>query len=182
MATGDAGRRPGGGGVRGTRCGTPPRVHQRTLCATERAAWEHLGYDPDTVAQLWGKDYTDLGIRIDELVKRRATVNVDYRGEKLKVDYYPDRFTPAMEREARARQDNEETASFGAMQIVDMLLPLLADWDLYLEGDVKVPLTPDGMSNIPINLLLEILRQVTEDMRPGEEKSEHSRSGSLRKV
>jgi hypothetical protein len=136
-----------------------------------------------------------MTIRIDELINQQAEVDVQYKGHAAKVTYRPDAYTPAMERAARARQEDSDWTT-GV--VLDMLEPLLADWDLStnkVDADGKVVLdqdnkpvevklepTRENMERVPVNLLLEILRQVTEDMRPGEAKGETSRGGSLRAV
>jgi hypothetical protein len=115
-------------------------------------------------------------------------------GSILNFTFYPNRYTPRYEQlQADARNDIDATA--GSI-LTSSLLPLLVEWDVVNEEqavdkkgkpvtddsgvpviiEVKVPITEEGLRDIPIEILGAIMRKIGESITPGEKKGAVSTS------
>lgn len=134
--------------------------------------------------------------RIKKEVKDLKPITIG--SETLNVGYYPNEFTPELE-EANNRAQSDPTAG-GVLK--RMLVPLLAHWDLtdeypvMVEADGKtvpatdpasgeaiveerpVPITEEGLHNVPLKVLGMVLELIAEDLNPGKEQSTSSAAPS----
>lgn len=115
--------------------------------------------------------------------KRKGTVEFP-DGSQLNFEFYPHYFTPRFEREAKSI-DVEKDGSGTVLK--GWLLPLLASWDVVITKEdsdtgvfleVPVPITDEGMDEVPVKVLGMILDSITGSMSPGEETGSQSSSSS----
>lgn len=126
-----------------------------------------------------------------------------YAGEELNVAYYPNSFTPEMEEE----QERVQSGMSAGNMLINMCVPLIADWDLMdevpvLENDpseggvtkqkigldgkpmttlIKVPIDENGLRRVPMRVLTDIVKAIGDDLTPGETKSSNSEGTFSRK-
>jgi len=125
-------------------------------------------------------------------ITRDAFVDYGENG-KLNFVYYPNRYTPNFEKELASAKD--ETAG---SYLKAMMLPILKSWDVVEETpvtdidgkpvlnedgtpkmtQVPVPLTEEGVGNIPLEVMGDIVKAMAAAMKPGESTPTVS-SGSL---
>ena len=86
----------------------------------------------------------DFSEQFPEMPKEEVTLN-------LTVE--PSRLTPAMEAELRA---GEESSAL----LVHFLTTVVIDWDLLDDAGEKVPLTEEGLKDVPIMLLGMIVNEI----------------------
>lgn len=106
--------------------------------------------------------------------------------ERINFSYYPNRYTP--EHEDKVAEARESGRKGGAV-LKAWLIPLVSKWDIVTvevkadgEGkpvldsstgepvreEVEVPITEEGLSIIPYEVLAQLLNTIIEDMSPGE--------------
>lgn len=126
-----------------------------------------------------------------------------YGDDELNVMYYPNAFTPELEEE----QERVQSGMSAGNMLINMCIPLIADWDLedeapWLEDDpdnpgVKrhkkdaegklmykleiVPINDTGMKKVPMRVLTDIIKAISEDVTPGEGKKANSDGSFSRK-
>ena len=118
-------------------------------------------------------------------VQKKDTLNIKYR---------PNAYTPRLEEESAKAQ----TTNKAGEMLKSMLVPLIADWDMMhyvqetdLDGTplfdnanrpikklVKMEITHEAFSDIPLSVLSKIFSEIAEKMTPGK-TSQPSLEGSF---
>lgn len=105
---------------------------------------------------------------------RAKSATIDLWGTPLAVKYLPQSFTPKMIRQLREAGNLEateanamESAEEGVDALVGAFLSAVVQWDLTSGGE-PVPLTVEGLDEIDMSILTEILRQIRETQSPNE--------------
>lgn len=93
--------------------------------------------------------------------ERTRTVEVEYAEETAKVWYYPHRFSKTMLREVTEAGD-------GVDKLIAQLVLLVAKWEIVDANNTPLPVTQEVLSEIPLDLLNEIMRQINKVQAPGE--------------
>lgn len=105
---------------------------------------------PATLRSLTAK-VVDLAIPIDD---DPAGITIQYRPHNMTANT-----------EARIHTASGENLELAAL--VEMTLPVLASWDFRMdEGEDVIPLTKEGLSEVPGTILLLVLEAIAEDRRP----------------
>jgi hypothetical protein len=123
---------------------------------------------------------------ITQLRKARATkTTVDLWGNAVAIWYVPKSINPKMLRELRESQEapappaegesiteatvleSLEGAQGSVTALLTTFLSIVTDWDLE-RGGVKIPLTPEGLDELELDILSEILRQLRETQSPND--------------
>lgn len=135
-------------------------------------------------------------MNISKVKKRTEVLTITASGETAVVKVYPDEQTPAFEDERRRMIfDNDVT---GSQLLAYTIGTLVADWDLVITVETAEdfaeigntlpmkkkpsepitrkldPKNPDDVALIPLSILNEITKGVSELNRPGEQKEETS--------
>ena len=114
----------------------------------------------------------------------------------LNIKYYQNAFTPEMEEE----QERVRSGQSAGQMLKTMLIPLIAEWDITYEAPVMIddpdnegkkiqardkngnllfteeviPIDNAGLNMVPIRVLTEIVKKISEDVTPGEEQNTNS--------
>jgi hypothetical protein len=83
-------------------------------------------------------------------------------GETLTVEYWPDRWTPRVERAFAENYNNNRPTN----AVVEMLCELVESWDLTDDDGVVLPLTVEGLDDVSASVLSFVMVMVQEDMTP----------------
>lgn len=111
-------------------------------------------------------------------VVRSGTMSVDGPGdtvEEVQFRYKPNAYTPELEQSSREDRKSEYAADI----YIALLLPVLEWVDFQDDNGKDVEITPEGLRQVPINMLQLLVQRVNEEMDPGKKKSGAS-GGSFR--
>jgi hypothetical protein len=107
---------------------------------------------------------------------REATEEERRQEEVLKIQFYPNGFTPRLEAELVSLQENSVASS---QTFCNMLADnLLASWDLMGDDGQPIKITSENLMGLPTPLLLAIIEEIMQALRPGETNSVTSNAGS----
>jgi hypothetical protein len=110
-----------------------------------------------------------MPLSLAKLAKNIASVTFSYEGESLTVTYYPARVTEKVfaELQSFATMD-EKSFMAGFASLNKILIALIQSWDMYEDEDetVMYPLEPDRLSELPIDLRVQIANAIISDIRP----------------
>ena len=111
-----------------------------------------------------------MPISLRALAADRQTLRIDY-GEAGDLNIT---FTPSLVTEKLIRQIRAITADSDVDEMADAinatLLRLVESWDVTDDNGAVIPLTPDGMGDVPIMVRFDILNKLVDEMRLGEPK------------
>lgn len=134
-----------------------------------------------------------MAIKLHQLTKERRKVTVEYDGETVDIEYRPGAITPQMQSVAsrlqlvsqkqKVRDENktrgivmeptdlDETENATEMAALmsdfsDIIVALIASWDIVDEDNVKLPVTHRIVMAMPLTFLTTIFSATMEDMRP----------------
>lgn len=103
---------------------------------------------------------------------KKASFVVKMGDDEEKVDfaYKPNAYTPRLE---KARQTIVEGNLVGDI-LISMLVEVL-DWvDITDDAGVRIPITEDGLSIVPLRVLSDLMTAINNDMNPGKPKNDDS--------
>jgi len=111
-----------------------------------------------------------MPIDLDSSILDRADAPVEFAGQTAKLTYRPTAFTPAMEADYRAvlRSGARTDGQYAAW----LLCRVLISWDV-TRGDDLIPITDEGLSDVPSQLLWACINAIHDHRRP-KEKTEPS--------
>jgi len=89
---------------------------------------------------------------------------LDFDGEILNVQYRPNIYTLGFVRELSSDDVDKKMEAFAR---------LIASWDLYLNGEI-VPLTAEGLSRVPLQILKAIDSAIEVETTPSEDEKKGS--------
>lgn len=90
-------------------------------------------------------------------------IAIDDDPEAITLKYRPHNMTANIEEkvQAAAKEGRELEA------VVEMTLPVLAEWDFRMDhGEPTIPVTKDGLSQVPSSILLLVLEAIGKDRTP----------------
>jgi hypothetical protein len=94
-------------------------------------------------------------------------------GDKVTVSYKPRAMTPKLERKfnklmAEIRSESDDTESLvNARQVMQMFLLVVPEWDFReTEEGPTIPLTEEGLEDVPAQFLGYLLTEITKDQTP----------------
>jgi hypothetical protein len=132
-------------------------------------------------------------MRISEAISESTPIAVPFAaGAVLNIEYRPSSVTlaqmedmvfqaeKAAEEQAQeaSAQDNSDTAQLRRLRerlaatkqtLADNILTIVTKWDLEEEDGTTVPLTIEGLANVPNNVFREIIRAVRQHQSAGDE-------------
>lgn len=100
-----------------------------------------------------------MPINLGKAHEETRTTTIEYGGESATITFYPKRFTKSLIRKAAESGDNAD-------QVIAMLAPLVADWDIENNGE-KVPVTIEMMETFPLDFLKVVQDAVFAEYLPG---------------
>jgi hypothetical protein len=117
-------------------------------------------------------------MKLSDVTGDRRTAKISFPGRDgqedmaLTVVWNPSAYTPAFEAELLARAEEHPT---GAMAFA--CTSLLVEWDL--ENDEgPIPLTEEGLRNVPLSVMAQIFKQIRIMAQPTSEEGKASGDGS----
>lgn len=89
-------------------------------------------------------------------------------GEKVNLTYKPKAFSRGYERQFNDLMGHQNEQMVGAEITVRTFLLMVTDWDTkWNESDSDpIPLTPEGLEDVPVQWLQYLLRKIGEDQQP----------------
>lgn len=107
--------------------------------------------------------------------KATRTVKGEVSGEPFTVTYKPNVLTMGEWYRLQRGQENESPDdSF----IVQYLLMVADIWDLTYDGKKPIPITKEGLADVPMSILSALLTAITEDILPNQTTATSSGSFS----
>lgn len=103
-----------------------------------------------------------MAIDFADILAEKADATVSYRGQSMRVSYFPDVITTAAIKELESKSQ-EDPAAF-----LEFLVRLLDSWDVKAGGK-PIPLTVEGLEQLPLLFLKEIYFQIMESSGSGDE-------------
>jgi hypothetical protein len=114
-----------------------------------------------------------MAISLAALKSGTRVVDIDFApAGTLKVEYSPSGYTPLLEAKASEAMESGRASNM----LLTMLIPLITKWDLTGEDEKPLPITEEGLSQLPVFTLSRILEAITEDMKPGKPMQSSSES------
>ncbi len=103
-----------------------------------------------------------MPVRLSDLMRDTRTMTLPVGDDVLTVTYRPSGITPETEeRLAKLGQDQRLGAS-----MIALLTETLTGWDLVDDKGKPLPITEAQLRKLPMRLLGDLVRAMTEDMRP----------------
>lgn len=99
--------------------------------------------------------------------RKKLTANFDDLGD-LHITYVPGMLTPEVEDELQEALEQPGSGKF----VCEFASRLIEEWDLLDDDDVPIPLTAEGLKQVPIPFMGDVLAKIREDMNPGEENGD----------
>ncbi len=103
-----------------------------------------------------------MPIRLSELMRDTRTVTLAVGEESLTVSYRPGGITPETEDRLEAFAQNQKVGA----SMIALLLDTLTGWDITDDKGKTLPVTEAQLRKLPLALLGQLVRAITEDMRP----------------
>ena len=134
-----------------------------------------------------------MAIKLHQLTKERKTLNVEYEGEEVEIEYRPGAITPQMQSVASRLQliskkqkvreadkakgiiadvtDDDEMESATEMAALmsdfsDIIVALIARWDIVDDDGKQLPVNHKMVMAMPLTFLTTVFSATMEDMRP----------------
>lgn len=101
---------------------------------------------------------------------------VEFGGEKCRIRYFPNKFTPRKQSDLRKAQ--AEAGGDPVSVLAPFVSEIVGDWDLMSDGHKIVP-TLDNCMDLPARFLDAVIRAIAEDMSPNREPANGSVEGSF---
>lgn len=104
-----------------------------------------------------------MAATLKTLRSKTKSLAIDIDGETITVQYTPRGYTAEIEDQIMAALGENRPSAM----MIPAMLALVMKWDLSEEkGKPPIPLTPEGLRDVPTEILGEIVNAVTEDMNP----------------
>lgn len=110
-----------------------------------------------------------MPLDLQNLQDESATCHIGYGAAgEINLVYRPNAITEKMIRQLRILED-EENRDFDANMAAlnGLIIRLVVSWDLTNKG-VPIPLTDDGLSDVPIKIRTDVLNAIFAESRLGE--------------
>lgn len=101
-----------------------------------------------------------MPIRLKDMQKATKTIQIDFNGETLEVEYWMYRATPAFLRDMETWDDKEA--------LEKAVCAVVKRWDLLDEDGQEIPPTVEVARELPVEFLREVQTAILDDMRGGE--------------
>lgn len=108
-----------------------------------------------------------MGLDLNSATSNKATMDVSFVGQTVKVTYRPLVLTTERLENLEAKPTEGRTSE---SMFLEFFLELVADWDVR-RGAKKVPLTTAALKTVPLMLLRAIYLQVMREAGSGEAES-----------
>jgi len=99
-------------------------------------------------------------VKLNELKNKRKALTLDTQYGEMKIEYCPAEYTGEIEGLIADGQDSPVAA------IVKLLEQLVTTWDIEGEDGESLAVNEDTLQKLPLELLLVIVKGITEDGRP----------------
>lgn len=113
-------------------------------------------------------------MKLSQLVEDRRTVTIPIGSGEITLGYTPAGVTPRMF--AMADEAQNGTVNIGAL--CTMMAPMLIDWDVTDDDGATLPLTAEGLMDVPIPVLVKLMEAIAADIAVPNSPSAPSGSGS----
>lgn len=103
-----------------------------------------------------------MPIKLHEIQAETRSIDVEYLGHDLRIDYRPGMVTPEYEsRLNAAMQANRPSAG-----LAEELARIVSGWDVLDEDDKPLPVNGENMAIMPMGLLRVIVEGIAADLAP----------------
>lgn len=98
-----------------------------------------------------------MGIKLSDLQNKTRKIVIDFRGEKVELEYFVNIVTPSFLKQELSPSEQ--------------LAKMLKRWDIEDENGNEIPVSMDVIDSMPYTLQGEMSKRIIEDMHgPGEEE------------
>jgi hypothetical protein len=108
-----------------------------------------------------------MTIRLRDIRADIRATSFDYDGNEVNIRYKPSAVTPIFQSTLSRINEPDAEKRTDFMDIVDVILPMLIDWDVLDESGTPIDITAEILSNLPITFLTEIIRSASFDVQAG---------------
>lgn len=103
-----------------------------------------------------------MPIRLSELMRDTRTLTLTVGEDTLTVTYRPGGITPETEDRLESLAQEQRVGQ----SLIALLLDTLTGWDITDDKGKALPVTEAQLRRLPLALLGQLVRAITEDMRP----------------
>ncbi len=110
---------------------------------------------------------------LKSITSKRATVSVpvepdDPDGDQVRVTYRPKAFTPRVYQRFAEMQANSTNEWESGPILVEMFIRIVDKWDLRADAEDEdpIPLTAEGLADVPVALMSSIIGEAISDQQP----------------
>lgn len=101
-----------------------------------------------------------MSLNLSDLRKNERTITVEIGSQSFDVTYRPFAMTPEREAELDSLEDSP------GEWFLQFFCDVVSDWDVRTsDKGKKVPITPDGLQQVPSGVLRSVMNAVGEDRR-----------------
>ncbi len=94
---------------------------------------------------------------------RKIDIAIDDDPKAITIEYTPRGYTARIERQVKEAMESE----LASAMMIPMVLSMVTKWNLSpAPGDPPIPLTPEGLEDVPTEILGLIVETIGEEMSP----------------
>jgi hypothetical protein len=112
-----------------------------------------------------------MPIKLSDLNSDRRTVEFDWEGNDVHIEYRPSAITPIFQSKV-VKMDTKDS-----MNIVDAVCTMLTGWDVLGDNGKPIEITAETLGSLPIEFVTRIVQIVFKDMKPGTAEEKKSSGG-----
>jgi hypothetical protein len=102
-----------------------------------------------------------MPIKLSDLNSNRRTVEFDWNGNDVHIEYRPSAITPIFQSRV-FKMDTKDS-----MNIVDAVCTMLTGWDVLGDDGNPIEITANILGSFPIEFVTRIVEVVFKDIKPG---------------
>ncbi len=106
-------------------------------------------------------------MRLTNVLKQTRTIEVDFAGEKVKIEYYLNVITPEL---------LEKLDQYGKKAPLHQIEAVVKTWDVLDDDGNELKPNQENLPKMPMGFLIEVLESIDRDMQ-GWTKDEKKSSG-----
>jgi len=111
-----------------------------------------------------------MPVSLSQILRNTARIEIPIGDDTLTIDYYPGKLTEDIYLKFVILQKvtNPEEALTSFREFNAILVELIKSWDLYADDEQSTlqPIDEEHMSQIPIELRMQIILSIMENIRP----------------
>lgn len=99
-------------------------------------------------------------MKLNELKNKRKTLVFDTQYGELSIEYCPGEYTPEIEGLITDGEDKPLATT------AELLGRMITQWDIEDDDGKPLPVDINTMMKLPLDLLVVMIKEITEDVRP----------------